>query len=210
MKVAVSSTGKNLDSPIDPRFGRCAYFVIVETEDMSFEVFENQNVALGGGAGIQSAQFIASKGAVAVITGNCGPNAVRTLAAAGVNLVTGQSGTVREAAERFKRGELSASSEANVEAHYGSGMDTGTGMGRGMGMGRGGGRCSGRGGGMGRGMGRGMAGGMQPDRSWSTDASTFPSRSKADEIRALKKQAQDLMGEMQEIQKRIAGLEGKE
>ena len=59
MKVAVSSTGKNLDSAIDPRFGRCAYFLIVETDDMGFEVFDNQSIALGGGAGIQSAQFIA-------------------------------------------------------------------------------------------------------------------------------------------------------
>lgn len=192
MKIAVSSNSKTLDSAIDPRFGRCAYFVIVETDDMSFEAFDNQNVALGGGAGIQSAQFITSKGAVAVITGNCGPNAMRALAAAGVNVVTGQSGTVREAAEKFKRGELSASSEANVEAHYGSTRGAGTGMGRGMG---------------GRGMGRGMGGGIQSNQPGLTGRSTLPLPSRADEIRSLKKQAQDLMGEMQEIQKRIVSLE---
>jgi predicted Fe-Mo cluster-binding NifX family protein len=209
MKIAVSSTGKTLESAIDPRFGRCAYFMIIDTEDMSFEVFDNQNVALGGGAGIQSAQFIASKGAVAVITGNCGPNAIRTLSAAGVNVVIGQSGTVREAAERFKRGELDASSEANVEAHYGSSMGAGTGMGRGMGMGGGGGRGMGRG--MGGGRGRGMGGGrgMQPNQPGFTNPSISPSPSKTDEIRALKKQAEDLMGEMQAIQKRIASLEEK-
>jgi predicted Fe-Mo cluster-binding NifX family protein len=199
MKIAVSCAGNKLDSAIDPRFGRCAYFVIVETDDMSFEVFDNQNVALGGGAGIQSAQFIASKGAAAVITGNCGPNAMRTLSAAGVKVVIGQTGTVREAAERFKRGELGASSEANVDAHYGSSMGAGTGMGRGMG------------GGGGRGMGgggcRGMGGGMQPNRPGFTGASTPPSPSKTDEIRALKEQAKGLMGEMQEIQKRLAILE---
>jgi predicted Fe-Mo cluster-binding NifX family protein len=55
MKVAVSSTGKNLDSPIDPRFGRCSWFLIIETEDMSFETFSNESIGLGGGAGIQSA-----------------------------------------------------------------------------------------------------------------------------------------------------------
>jgi predicted Fe-Mo cluster-binding NifX family protein len=86
MKVAVSSTGNQLESLIDPRFGRCAYFLVVETDDMSFEAFDNQSVALGGGAGIQSAQFIASKGVVAVITGNCGPNAMRALSAARVKV----------------------------------------------------------------------------------------------------------------------------
>ena len=63
MKVVVSSNGRDLDSRIDPRFGRCAYFIVVETDDMGFEAFENENMALGGGAGIQSAQFVASKGA---------------------------------------------------------------------------------------------------------------------------------------------------
>jgi predicted Fe-Mo cluster-binding NifX family protein len=138
MKIAVSSTGKNLESSIDPRFGRCAYFVIVETDNMSFESLDNQSAALGGGAGIQSAQFVASKGATTVITGNCGPNAVRTLSAARINVILGQTGTVRDAVEKFKRGDLSAASEANVESHYGTGMGSGQGrgMGRGMGMGR--------------------------------------------------------------------------
>ncbi len=63
MKVAISSSGKDLDSLIAPRFGRCPYFLIVETDNMSFEVFDNESIALGGGAGIQSAQFISSKGA---------------------------------------------------------------------------------------------------------------------------------------------------
>ena len=94
MKIAVSSSGKDLDSQVDPRFGRCTYFVIVETDNMSFEAFDNENIALGGGAGIQSAQFVASKGAEAVITGNCGPNAVQTLSASRVKVFVGQSGTV--------------------------------------------------------------------------------------------------------------------
>ncbi|RLB37387.1 MAG: dinitrogenase iron-molybdenum cofactor biosynthesis protein, partial [Deltaproteobacteria bacterium] len=138
MKVAVSSTGKDLDSQIDPRFGRCAYFLIIDTDDMSFEVFDNENIALGGGAGIQSAQFVASKGAKVVITGNCGPNAVRTLNAAGIEVIVGQSGTVREAVERFRKGQLNPSSEPNVPDHYGmgGGRSGRPGMGRGMGMGR--------------------------------------------------------------------------
>lgn len=118
MKIAVSSTGKDLDSNIDPRFGRCKYFVIVDTEDMSFEVFENQNMALGGGAGIQAAQFVCSKGVKAVITGNCGPNAEKVLNAAKIEVIVGESGTIREAIERFKKRELEPFYPQNVSDHY--------------------------------------------------------------------------------------------
>lgn len=193
MKVAVSSTGKNLDSVIDPRFGRCSWFVIVETEDMSFDAFSNESIALGGGAGIQSAQFIASKGAEAVITGNCGPNAMSALSAASVKVIIGQTGTVREAVERYKRGELRSAPGANVEAHYG--MGGGGGMGRGKGMGRG------------RGMGGGMGRGMQTaEAGLPTPTNPSPS-SKAEEIRLLKDEAQDLMRKMKEIEQRIGNLE---
>ena len=130
MKIAVSATGNNLDSAIDPRFGRCAYFLVVDTENMSLEAFSNESSVLGGGAGIQSAQFVSSKGAQVLITGNCGPNAVQALSAAGVKVVLGQSGTVREATERFKRGELNASSAANVGTHSGMGDGRGKGGGR--------------------------------------------------------------------------------
>ncbi|MBW1857312.1 MAG: NifB/NifX family molybdenum-iron cluster-binding protein, partial [Deltaproteobacteria bacterium] len=107
MKIAVSSTGTDLNSEIDPRFGRCAYFIIVNTDDMSFEAIENESMSLGGGAGIQSGQFIASTGAKVLITGNVGPNASRTLNAAGLDVIVGVSGSVREAIERYKSGELS-------------------------------------------------------------------------------------------------------
>ena len=150
MKIAVSSSGKDLNSQVDPRFGRCAYFVIVETNDMSFEAFDNESIALGGGAGIQAAQFVASKGAKAIVTGNVGPNAVQTLSAAGVQVFVGQSGTVREVIENYTRGKINSTSTPNVADHHG--MGSGAGMGRGMGMGRGGGM------GRGRGMGRGNAG----------------------------------------------------
>jgi len=142
MKIAVSSSGRDLDSQVDPRFGRCAYFVIVETDDMSFEAFDNENIALGGGAGIQSAQFVGSKGAKAVITGNCGPNAVQTLSVSRIDVFVGNSGTVREVIEKYTRGEIKSSSTANVTDHHG--MGGGAGMGRGMGRG------------IGKGRGRGM------------------------------------------------------
>jgi predicted Fe-Mo cluster-binding NifX family protein len=119
MKVAVSATRPSLDAAIDPRFGRCACFLLVETEDMSSEPIENSSRALGGGAGIQSAQLVARKGAQAVLTGNCGPNAHQTLSAAGIQVVVGQGGTVSEAVERFKAGQLHAASAPNVESHAG-------------------------------------------------------------------------------------------
>ena len=141
--------GTDLDTQIDPRFGRCAHFIIVETDDMSFEAFDNENIALGGGAGIQSAQFVASKGAKVIITGNVGPNAVSTLSTAGIQLVTGQTGTVKEAIENYKIGKLTGSNEANASSKSGV-IARGAGMGRGMGRGVGGGGGMGQGGGRGR------------------------------------------------------------
>ena len=138
MKIAVSSTGTDLNSEIDPRFGRCAYFIIVNTDDMSFEAIENESMSLGGGAGIQSGQFIASTGAKVLITGNVGPNASRTLNAAGLDVIVGVSGPVREVIERHKKGELSPTRQASVPDHFGMGGGQGSypgrGMGRGMGM----------------------------------------------------------------------------
>jgi len=109
MRVAVSSSDENLDSQIDPRFGRCQYFLIVETDDLSCEVFKNTSAVLGGGAGIQSAQFVASKGARAVITGNCGPNAVQALSAAGLEIYLGQFGTVIDAVKKVGTIRISGS-----------------------------------------------------------------------------------------------------
>ena len=121
MKIAVTSTGKTLDSQIDPRFGRAAYFVIVDTETMDFEVIENDNIAAGGGAGTSSAKVVIDAGAEAVLTGNCGPNAQRTLSAADVKLYTGLTGTASEAIELYKSGKLTEASEANVQSHFGMG-----------------------------------------------------------------------------------------
>ena len=105
MKIAVSATGKDLNSELNPRFGRCEYFIIVETNDMSFDAFENENNELSSGAGIQSASFIASKGVGVVLTGNCGPKAAQTFSAAGIKVLTGFSGTVKNAIEKFKTNE---------------------------------------------------------------------------------------------------------
>jgi len=179
MKVAVTATGPSLDARVDPRFGRCPYFLVVETDDASWKAVENPNVSLGGGAGIQSAQLMAERGVQTVLTGNCGPNAYQTLSAAGIGVIVGCSGTVADVIEQFKAGQLNAADEPSVAGKFGLGgapspprdpsiqpqqppaAGPGTGMGggggRGMGRGRGGGR--GMGGGMGRGRGMGMGAG---------------------------------------------------
>ncbi|MBW1781838.1 MAG: NifB/NifX family molybdenum-iron cluster-binding protein [Deltaproteobacteria bacterium] len=199
MKIAVSSSGMDLDAQIDPRFGRCACFVIVETDDMTFEAYDNESIALGGGAGIQAAQFVASKGARGVITGNCGPNAVRTLSASQVDVFLGQSGTIREAVERYARGDMSSSSTPNVADHYG--MGSGGGMGRGMGMGMG------RGMGMGMGRGMGMGSGMSGSNLGSRTRPESTRLSKEEELKRLKDQAEALRKQMASIESGIRDLE---
>lgn len=106
MKICVTSEGKTLESKVDPRFGRCANFIVIDTENGGFEAFENKNNVLQGGAGIQAAQFVASKGVKAVLTGSVGPNAQQTLTAAGIKMITGVSGTVKEAIEAYKAGRI--------------------------------------------------------------------------------------------------------
>lgn len=120
MKVAVSCTGKDLDSPVDPRFGRAACFLLVDTETLAFEVVSNtQNLQAAQGAGVQAASSIARKKPAAVLTGHCGPKAFQVLQAAGIAIYAGVSGTVRDAVARFKKGELTPSTAPNAEGHWG-------------------------------------------------------------------------------------------
>jgi predicted Fe-Mo cluster-binding NifX family protein len=129
MRIAVTANGTVLDAEIDPRFGRCQYFIIVDPETMQFEALENSSAMAGGGAGVSTAQMIAGKGVEAVLTGNCGPNAYQVLAAAGIKVITGVAGTVQDAVQGYKSGKFQATSQPNVTTHFG--------MGRGMGRGRG-------------------------------------------------------------------------
>ena len=137
MKIAITATGPTLDAEVDPRFGRCQYFIIADPETMEFEALENSSAMAGGGAGISTGQMIASKGVTAVLTGNCGPNAYQVLAAAGLQVITGVSGKVRDAVQSYKSGQFQTSSQPNVADHFGMGGGMGRGMGRGMGMGAG-------------------------------------------------------------------------
>lgn len=119
MKICITSQGNTLDSQVDPRFGRCAYFILVDTETMKFESIDNAQVQAAGGAGVQSGQLMAEKEVKAVLTGNAGPNAYQTLRAAGIEVITGVSGTVQEVIEKYKEGNLTAAEGPNVESHFG-------------------------------------------------------------------------------------------
>jgi predicted Fe-Mo cluster-binding NifX family protein len=121
MKVAISAAGRTLDAAVDPRFGRCSTFVLVETDTMSFEAIDNDSGSLGGGAGIKTAQWVAQKGVRAVLTGACGPNAHKALSAAGIDVIVGCSGTVADVLARFQAGLLRP--VAGLDAALQSGMD---------------------------------------------------------------------------------------
>jgi predicted Fe-Mo cluster-binding NifX family protein len=206
MKLAVSSTEAGLDARIDPRFGRCAYFVIVDVDSLQTESLANESQGLGGGAGIQAAQSVAARGVKAVITGNCGPNAVDTLAAAGVTLYTGQSGTVRQAVENFKSGQLTPASGANAPVHAGMAAESAP-VGRqplaGRGMGMGGGRGMGMGRGRGGGRGIGYGGQIPPEARRIGDQPL----SKQEQLRQLKEQAAAQRREAEALEARIRELE---
>jgi predicted Fe-Mo cluster-binding NifX family protein len=120
MKTAVTTTGNDLSSPLDGRFGRTRTFVLFDTEDGSWQAHTNeQNYSAAQGAGIQAAQRVIDLGAQAVITGHVGPKAYRILKAAGVRIYLAQDGTVQEALEKMKSGLLTEAQGADVEGHWG-------------------------------------------------------------------------------------------
>ena len=118
-KICVTSQGDNLGSGVDPRFGRCQFFIIVDTETLEFEALKNPNIDAMGGAGIQSGQLVAGKQVKAVSTGNIGPNAFQTLQAAGIDVITGVSGSVKEAVENYNKGELKPAQGPSVNSKFG-------------------------------------------------------------------------------------------
>ena len=119
MKIAITSQGPDLNSQVDPRFGRASSFIVLDTDTDEFSVHDNtQNVNAAQGAGIQAGRAVADLGVEAVLTGNVGPKAFTTLQAANVKVYTGASGTVKEALEKFKAGELGSADGANVEGHW--------------------------------------------------------------------------------------------
>ena len=119
MKLAVSAKGDRLDSEVDPRFGRAAYILVVETTTLEYQAYDNQaNLNAFKGAGIQAAALVAEKDAQALLTGYCGPNAFKTLDAAGVKVVSDQSGRVIDAVQKFKQGNVVYTEDATADGHW--------------------------------------------------------------------------------------------
>lgn len=119
MRIVVTASEPSIDAPVDARFGRTPYFISVDTETGAWESHDNQqNLNAAQGAGIQAAEAVSRLDAEAVVTGHCGPKAYRTLSAAGVQIFVGAEGTVAEAVEAFKNGELAPADAPDVQSHW--------------------------------------------------------------------------------------------
>jgi predicted Fe-Mo cluster-binding NifX family protein len=171
-----------LDAPVNPRFGRCPYYVIVETETMESEAISNTGMNAPSGAGIGAAQLVAEKGVEAVLTGSVGPKATQVLSRASIKILTGAGGSIRQTVEAYKRGELEASPTAGYGGFYG-----------------------GRGGrGMGRGMVRGMGMGGERGMYQYQPIATQPRQMNREEERdALQGQLEQLEGQLKDVKKRL-------
>ncbi|GAB4335494.1 MAG: NifB/NifX family molybdenum-iron cluster-binding protein [Candidatus Abyssubacteria bacterium] len=119
MKIAITAQGTTMQSPVDPRFGRAKYFMVVDTDTGAYKAVDNvQNLQLAQGAGIQAGRTMDELGVDAVVTGNVGPKAFATLRAAGIDVYIGASGTVEDALKQYKEGTLRHTEGANVEGHW--------------------------------------------------------------------------------------------
>ena len=211
MKIAVSAAGPSTEDLVDPRFGRCSFFLIIDTDSLEFEAIENSSKNLSGGAGIEAAQRVADQGVTHVLTGRCGPNAEKVLSAAGIRIVDGCEGTVREAVERLRSGSVSGAQRPPVSGTLAPeppspapsrqaiterpGGFAGRGSGRGMGQGRG------------RGMGRrcGMnvpAGSVRKP----PPSAAVPEN----DVGRLKKEAEQLRQQLHETEQRIRHIESRD
>ncbi len=159
MKIVVTAAGMTMDSAVDPRFGRAACLLIIDSE--TGELLEAIDNSAGRdaaqGAGIGAAALVADKGVAAILTGRVGPKAMPIVEKAGIQVVSEVTGTVRQAVEQFRQAPPGAATAGSNSAAP-SGRDArGGGQGRGMG----GGRCQGCGGGAGQ---RGQGGGKGQKR----------------------------------------------
>ncbi len=217
VKIAVAATGNDLSAAADPRFGRCAFFVVVDSETGAFQAFPNTAAAQGSGAGIAAAQLVGNTDAEAVVAGQFGPNAFQALSAAGIRILQGGAGTVAEVVEAAKNGALQELGGASVAAHYGTGgagagmgvgagAGGGMGAGAGMGMGMGGGGGRGMGGGGGRGMGGGGGRGMGGGMGMGAAPMAAPAGDSLDELTGVVRMLSEQLADMQ---MRLAAIETK-
>ncbi|MGE5485283.1 MAG: NifB/NifX family molybdenum-iron cluster-binding protein [Ignavibacteriales bacterium] len=121
MLVAVAAQGERMDSHVDPKFGRCPYFVVVDPETMKGESLPNPGAGASGGAGMSTAQALVKAGVSAVIAGNIGPNAITALSSAGIGAYIVSGGTVADAVDAYKAGTLARVERATVPQHAGVG-----------------------------------------------------------------------------------------
>ncbi len=190
MKIVVTSNGSDLDAQASPVFGRCPWYLFVDTETMEVEAMENPAMEAASGAGIQAAQFVVEQGADALVTGNVGPNAFDVLRSADVPVYLLEGGTVREAIDAYKEGELSETSGATGPAHAGLGGA------RGMGQGTMRARRT-----------RGPASGRAAPSPPVTTPQTTSTGSRSQEVAELKEMAADLRRQLADVMERLDQLE---
>jgi predicted Fe-Mo cluster-binding NifX family protein len=119
MKIVFTTSGDNLDAPLDSRFGRAPKFLVYDMESETFELVDNQqNLNAAQGAGIQSAETVARSGAKSLVTGHCGPKAFRVLSAAGIKIFNTDATTVAAALEQYRAGQLTEAKAADVQGHW--------------------------------------------------------------------------------------------
>ncbi len=121
MKVVVSASRQDPSSDVDPRFGRCPYFIVTDTGTGEFTAVANKGLEASGGAGIAAAQQVAALSPDAVLTGHCGPNAFSVLEKASIKVYANVTGTVSEAIEKLVRGSLTPASSPDSAPHSGMG-----------------------------------------------------------------------------------------
>jgi len=121
MKVVISASGQDLNAGVDPRFGRCPFFIVTDTETGEFNAEANKGQGASGGAGIAAAQQVAVLNPGAVLTGHCGPNAFSVLEKAGIKVYTNVTGTAAEAIQNFVKGSLTETTSSDAAPHSGMG-----------------------------------------------------------------------------------------
>jgi predicted Fe-Mo cluster-binding NifX family protein len=115
MRVAITSQGPDLNSQIDPRFGRARYLILTNTENDEFAVLDNsRNLNAAQGAGIQTVKDVVNEGVDAILTGQVGPKALEALETARVQIFLGASGTVKEALRELRAGRLKSTPKSVV------------------------------------------------------------------------------------------------
>ena len=118
-RIAITAQGTDMQSQVDPRFGRARHFIVVDTHSGDFTAYDNQvNANAMQGAGIQAGRKVVELAVVGLITGHIGPKAFDTLQAGGVQVYSGASGTVEDAFKAFQSGQLEPVKDADVSGHW--------------------------------------------------------------------------------------------